>query len=127
MRRIDLASARVTETPNAVMTTLASPTQGGTISLSLWRVSMRAGQHGPLHSFDGEQAWHLLDGTATVVVDDEAVELETGDTLVLPAASARQVSTKTGAEFVTTGLARAAATPITAAGPGEPVFPSWTA
>lgn len=34
------------------MTTLASPTQGGTTTLSLWRTAMRAGQRGPQHRFD---------------------------------------------------------------------------
>ena len=39
--------ARRTETPNALMTTLASPSQGPTAGLSMWRVEMRAGQQGP--------------------------------------------------------------------------------
>ena len=52
--------ARRTETPNALMTTLASPSQGPTAGLSMWRVEMRAGQQGPPHAFDTEQVWHLL-------------------------------------------------------------------
>ena len=38
--------ARRTETPNALMTTLASPSQGPTAGLSMWWVEMRAGQQG---------------------------------------------------------------------------------
>lgn len=123
--KIARSDTRVTETPNASMTTLASPTQGGTTTVSLWRVSMRAGQQGPQHSFDGEQAWHLLDGAATVAVDDETVDLSAGDTVVLRAGASRRVSTTSGAEFVVTGLAGALATPISPEGPGEPVSPPW--
>ena len=38
------AAMRRTETPNAVMTTLASPTQGPTGRISLWKIAMRPGQ-----------------------------------------------------------------------------------
>ena len=34
---------RRTETPNATMTTLASPTLGSTAGLSMWQVEMAAG------------------------------------------------------------------------------------
>ena len=50
------AESRRTETPNAVMTTLASPTQGGA-GQAVWRVDMRPGQSGPLHAIDTEQVW----------------------------------------------------------------------
>lgn len=123
--KIARADARVTETPNASMTTLASPTQGGTKTLSLWRTTMRAGQRGPQHVFDVEQVWHLLDGTATIAVDGETVELAVGDTLVLPAAAQRQVSTESGAVFVIAGPASGVAAAITPEGPGEPVSPAW--
>ena len=123
--KIARTDTRVTETPNASMTTLASPTQGGTTTVSLWRVSMGAGQRGPRHTFDVEQAWHLLDGTATVVVDDETVDLSVGDTVVLRADVPRQVGTGSGAEFVVTGLAGGLATPTSPDGTGEPVSPAW--
>ncbi|KRA29930.1 MULTISPECIES: cupin domain-containing protein [unclassified Nocardioides] len=123
--KIARSESRVTETPNASMTTLASPTQGGTQALSLWRVAMRTGQHGPQHTFDVEQAWHVLDGTATIVVDAESIGLSVGDTLVIPAGAHRQVSTESGAVFVITGPARGLATPHSPAGPGDPVSPAW--
>jgi quercetin dioxygenase-like cupin family protein len=82
---------RRTETPNAVMTTLASPTQG-TSGLSLWRVEMRAGQRGPLHVFDAEQAWTVLSGRASCEVADETLEVDTGDTLVFPAEVSRRIT-----------------------------------
>ena len=123
--KIARSDTRTTETPNASMTTLASPTQGGTKTLSLWRVAMHSGQGGPRHTFDVEQAWHLLDGTATIAVDAEPVPLTAGDTLVLPSGIPRQISTESGAVFVITGLARGVATPISPDGLGEAVVPAW--
>ncbi|MFE7527842.1 cupin domain-containing protein [Kitasatospora sp. NPDC057542] len=92
IRRTD---ARRTETPNARMTTYASPTQGST-SLAVWHVDMTAGAQGPLHAMDTEQVWTLLTGTARVDLAGEAFTLTAGDTAVLPADTARQVATDTG-------------------------------
>lgn len=123
--KIALADARVTETPNAAMTTLASPTQGGTATLSLWRTVMTAGQCGPTHRFDVEQAWHLLDGTARIVADSEAIDLSAGDTVVIPSGIPRQVRSDSGAVFVVSGAADGRATPLSPDGPQDPVAPAW--
>jgi quercetin dioxygenase-like cupin family protein len=125
VEKIAQSDARVTATPNAVMTTLASPTQGGTKAVSLWLVAMEAGQQGPRHSFDVEQAWHLLEGAANISVDGEAVQVSIGDTVVIPAGVPRQIGSDSGAEFVVCGIADGSATPISDAGPGEPVAPAW--
>lgn len=82
---------RSSETPNAVMTTLASPSQGSS-GLSLWRVAMKAGAQGPLHVFDSEQIWTAETGAASVELDGTTVELGTGETVVLPAGVARRIS-----------------------------------
>jgi quercetin dioxygenase-like cupin family protein len=92
------AESRRTETPNAVMTTLASPTQGGA-GLAIWRVDMRAGQQGPPHAVDTEQVWTVLAGSATVELDGERVTIEPGDTLVIPAAAPRRVAVDSVAGF----------------------------
>src|SRR5260370_6498573 len=83
--------SRRTETPNAVMTTLASPTQGGA-GHAVWRVDMRAGQSGPLHAIDTEQVWTVLDGGATVELDGQVLTLGPGYTPVLPADAPRRGS-----------------------------------
>lgn len=119
------SDARVIDTPNASMRTLASPSQGGTQSLSLWRVAMRSGQRGPLHTFDVEQVFHLLEGAASLAVDGERIDLAVGDTVVIPAAAQRQVGTDAGAVLVVAGPPNAKATPISSDGPGEPVSPGW--
>lgn len=90
------ADARRTETPNAVMTTLASPNQGGA-ERSLWRVDMRPGQAGPTHTFDVEQVWTVLEGGATVELDGAPFTLALGDTVVMPAGAPRRVQSDASA------------------------------
>jgi quercetin dioxygenase-like cupin family protein len=97
------AQARRTQTPNALMTTLASPSQGPTAGLSMWLVEMGAGQQGPAHVFDTEQIWHLIEGEAEVTVDARQLVLGPGDTVVLPAGAERQVSARPGAQLVVCG------------------------
>jgi quercetin dioxygenase-like cupin family protein len=87
---IRAADARRSETPNAAMTTLASPSQGGA-GHAVWRVEMWPGQAGPLHAFDVEQVWTALDGGATVLLDGAEHALGPGDTAVIPGAMARRV------------------------------------
>jgi quercetin dioxygenase-like cupin family protein len=91
------------ETPNATMTTLASPTLGATAGLSMWQVEMAAGARGPSHVFDSEQLWTVFEGQVSVSVSGEAIELEEGDTFVLPAGAERQISAGTAARLLVCG------------------------
>lgn len=120
---VHAAQARRTQTPNAVMTTLASPSQGPTAGLSMWLVEMQAGQQGPLHVFDAEQIWHLLEGEVEVTVDAGQLRLGSGDTVVLPAGSERQVSALADAQLIVCGRGDAVVRV-----PGEPAprgTPPW--
>ncbi len=117
-------TARRVETPNAVMTTYASPTQGGSTQ-ALWRVEMAPGAVGPVHVMDGEQIWTVLDGAATVTLDDGPVDAGVGDTLVLPAGRTRRIAADPdrGLTAIVTGRGAAVAS-----GPGrEPTVPPWIA
>jgi len=119
------AEGRRTETPNATMTTLASPTLGPTADLSLWRVEMEAGAVGPLHTFDREQLWTVLDGELTITVEGATSDLAAGDTIVIPAAVERQVHARTAARLIVCGHGDAVA-----AVPGEDAprgTPPWIA
>ena len=117
------AQARRTETPNALMTTLASPSQGPTEHLSMWLVDMRAGQQGPPHFYDAEQIWHLLEGDVDIAVDGDHVALSPGDTLILPAGMVRQVSAHTDVRLVACGRGNAVvAVPGEAASRGVPAW-----
>ncbi|GAA2821589.1 cupin domain-containing protein [Saccharopolyspora taberi] len=88
---IRAADSRRSDTPNGVMTTLASPTQGGT-GLALWRVDLEPGKGGPRHAFDAEQIWTVLSGTATVDLDGVEHVVTSGDTVVLPAGAPRRIT-----------------------------------
>jgi quercetin dioxygenase-like cupin family protein len=103
MTTVRAGENRRTETPNATMTTLASPTLGATAGLSLWQVEMAAGAQGPRHMFDSEQLWTVLEGDLVVTVAGEAVELAPGDTLVLPAGAERQISATTAVRLLVCG------------------------
>jgi quercetin dioxygenase-like cupin family protein len=103
------ADGRRTETPNATMTTLASPTLGPTDGLSLWQVEMEAGVTGPLHAFDSEQLWTVLAGEVTIAVDGAPTELGAGDTVVLPAGVERRVTARTVARLIVCGAGDAVA------------------
>lgn len=90
MTLIRHTESRRHETPNAVMTTLASPTLGAA-GLVLWRVEMAVGAAGPLHDADVEQVWSVLAGAADLHVAGEVHEVGPGDTVVVPAGAARRV------------------------------------
>ena len=130
------AETRRTETPNAVMTTLASPTQGGAGQAD-WRVDMRPGQAGPLHAIDTEQVWTVLDGGATVELDGQALTLGPGDTIILPADAPRRVSADPEAGLAAIAVAPAGTRAYTLDGTrvapgcavpdGDKLVPAWVA
>jgi len=103
------SNMRRTETPNAVMTTLASPTQGPTDQLSVWRVEMRPGQRGPRHVIDSEQVWHVLAGELDVTIGGQTARLTAGDAAVLPAKTERQISAVTATQVIACGRGSAVA------------------
>ncbi|TDC53360.1 cupin domain-containing protein [Actinomadura sp. KC345] len=101
------AESRRTETPNGTMTTFATPGQGGTQGLAVWRVDMAPGKTGPLHAFDTEQVWTFLDGSATVDLDGRELEAGPGDTVVLPAGMPRRMTSPPGTGFTAVVAAHA--------------------
>ncbi|TDB89074.1 cupin domain-containing protein [Actinomadura sp. KC216] len=107
MTLIRAAESRRTGTPNGTMTTFATPTQGGTEGIALWRVDMAPGRTGPLHAFDTEQIWTFLDGTATIDLDGRTLEAGPGDTVVLPAGVPRQMTSRPDAGFTAVVAAHA--------------------
>jgi quercetin dioxygenase-like cupin family protein len=117
------AEARRTQTPNAVMTTLASPTQGGSEALSMWQVEMDAGQQGPAHVFATEQLWTVVEGAVAISLADDRLELFAGDTVVLPAGAVRQVTATEPSRLIVCGRGDASVTvPGEAASRGVPAW-----
>lgn len=103
------ADQRVVTTRNASMTTLASPTQGPSDELAMWRVEMHAGQRGPIHTFDSEQLLAAQSGTIVIELDGRQLRLGAGDALALPAKVQRQISAETDATAIVCGHGRAIA------------------
>ncbi|MFI9595807.1 cupin domain-containing protein [Nonomuraea sp. NPDC052265] len=118
------ADSRRSETPGGVMTTFASPTQGGA-SRSLWRVDAKPGAQGPLHDFDSEQVWSWLSGGATVELGDERFTVGAGDTVVMPPNVARRVLADADAGY--TAVVTAAAGARAFAGGTDVGTPPWIA
>jgi quercetin dioxygenase-like cupin family protein len=119
------AERRRTETPNATMTTFASPTLGPSDGLSLWSVEMEAGATGPRHAFDSEQLWTVLEGEVAIAVAGESFDLEPGDTIVIAAAAERQVQARSAARLIVCGKGDAV---VTVAGEEAPRgTPAWIA
>ncbi|WP_232661941.1 cupin domain-containing protein [Pseudonocardia sp. TRM90224] len=121
---IHSTDARRTETPNGVMTTFASPTQGGT-AIAMWRVDGVPASVGPDHTFDADQIWTIVDGALTVDLDGESHALAPGDTIVMPAGVRRQVHA--GAERGFAAIVAAPGDAKASAGGSEPVLPGWIA
>ncbi|MBA0053246.1 cupin domain-containing protein [Streptomyces sp. AJS327] len=118
------SEARRTETPNAVMTTLASPTLGGA-EHSVWRVEMGPAAVGPPHAFDVQQVWTVLEGGATVEVGEASHDVAPGDTLVLPAEVLRRVTADPAGglrALVVSAPGPSASVP----GGATPTVPAWT-
>jgi quercetin dioxygenase-like cupin family protein len=120
---IRAGSERRTETPNGTMTTLASPTQGQTMALSLWRVEMQQGHRSPRNVVDVEEVWHVLRGEVAITVGEQAVELTDGDTLVIPENVARHIAATADAIILVCGFGDALLT--TTDVPTTPGTPPW--
>lgn len=115
MTLIRAAAARRSETPGGVMTTFASPGQGGSHQ-SLWRVDARPGVAGPRHDFDREQIWAFVTGAATVELGGATFEVAGGDTVIMPPHTARRV----------TAAAEGFTAVVTAAGDAKAILPDGT-
>ncbi|TDE23789.1 cupin domain-containing protein [Nonomuraea mesophila] len=119
MAVVQSADSRRIETPNGVMTTLASPSQGEA-GQAVWRVEAHPGMVGPVHAFDTELVWTWLDGAAVVELGGERYEVGPGDTMVLPADVSRQMFADSGRGFVSIVAAPAGARVYNPGGVSEP-------
>ncbi|MFJ7154391.1 VOC family protein [Streptomyces sp. NPDC101118] len=87
---LTLTDENAIETPNARMTTHASPSRGSS-ELSAWTVTMTAGQAGPDHSVSREQVWTVTSGALEVVSGDRKERVAAGQTLVLSPGAVRRI------------------------------------
>ncbi len=122
---IRMTERRRSETPAGAMTTHASPTIGSTAGLSMWEVKMTEGGPGPLHVFDSEQIWTVLEGECSVHIAGTTEILGPGDTVVMPPELKRQVAARTDVRLLVCGHGNASVRV-----PGEPGprgTPAWIA
>jgi quercetin dioxygenase-like cupin family protein len=124
MQIVRATDRRVTTTPNATMTTVASPTLGGCRG-SLWWVEMNPGAENPEHAFEEEVVWAMTGGRATIWVAGEAHAVAAGDTMVLPGGEMRRMVA--GAEGFTAAVLTAAPSAVTRADGLPAVVPPWVA
>ncbi|MFD1539103.1 cupin domain-containing protein [Nonomuraea guangzhouensis] len=120
------ADARRSETAGGIMTTFASPSQGGA-SRSLWRVDAKPGVAGPSHDFDSEQVWTWLTGAATVELGGETFGVGPGDTVVMPAHTVRRVTAGEESGYTAVVTAPAGARALAADGSDAYGTPPWIA
>ncbi len=114
-------NARITATPNATMTTLASPTVNES-KTSLWIVEMQSGAAGPLHTMSSDQVWHLLTGTVSCEIAGEIITMEAGDTLRISGGVNRQFQAESDARLLVSGASDAVASTDNGA---TSVVPGW--
>ena len=127
--------SRRTQVPSGLVTTLASPAQGGA-GLAVWRMDITPGAAGPVHAYDTEQVWTVIGGAATVELDGGAIQLAPGDTLVIPAGATRQMIADPQAGVSAISVTPAGTRAYSTAGPlqvdphcalpdGDKLVPAW--
>jgi quercetin dioxygenase-like cupin family protein len=132
---IRAAESRRTRVPSGLVTTLASPAQGGA-GLAVWRMDITPGAAGPVHAYDTEQVWTVISGGATVELDGGAVTVAPGDTLVIPAGATRQMIADPQAGVSAISITPAGTRAYSPAGPiqvdphcaapeGDKLIPAW--
>ena len=132
---IRAAESRRTQAPSGLVTTLASPAQGGA-GLAVWRMDITPGAAGPVHAYDTEQVWTVISGSATVQLDGGAVTVTPGDTLVIPAGATRQMIADPRAGVSAISITPAGTRAYTPGGPvqvdphcalpeGDKLIPAW--
>jgi quercetin dioxygenase-like cupin family protein len=115
----------VSTTPNAVMTSLATPSRGST-EVSAWTVRMAPGASGPRHAMDREQIWLPLSGTITITAGQTERQVAPGQAAILPAGEVRQIRTGEGpAEVLVCMAGGAGLATLAETGEARPV--PWTA
>ena len=119
---IRLTEARAIETPAAAMRTYASPSTPTRSTHAVWRTEVPADSSGPVHSVDTEHVVVVVSGELHATVDGESHTAATGDCLVLPAGSQRQLSGGSGGAIT---LTSAAAGSTATVGQGQPVSVPW--
>lgn len=90
-----LVNAQISETPNGVMRTLASPSRDGS-AIAVWDVTLQPGASGPEHRIHVDQVYVVLSGTLAVAIDGIDETASSGDAVVIPGGALRRIATAGG-------------------------------
>jgi len=91
MSVVRVADAPIFTVDSFHFTGLTAPSRGAT-ELCTWRLEIEPNAKSEAHWLDHEEVFVLLDGTITVFVADEKIELHAGDALSIPAKSLLQLT-----------------------------------
>lgn len=97
MKLIRNTESQSFQTPNALVTPMATPRLGSD-QISVIRQKMGNGKSNPTHTQTSEEVMVMLSGTVTVTVDKEIVSLSAGDTLIVPAEVPHSIENTSGGE-----------------------------
>jgi len=104
-------------------TGLTAPSRGAQ-EICTWQLEVKPHAHSEPHQLDHEEVFVLLDGSITIVVADENVELHAGDALSVPAYTQLQL-TKSGEQGAHAIVCIPAGTRATMANGQEIGTPPW--
>lgn len=91
MAVVRMADAPIFTVDGFHFTGLTAPSRGAT-ELCTWRLEIEPNAKSEAHWLNHEEVFVLLDGTITVSVADDSIELHAGDALSVPAKSLLQLS-----------------------------------
>jgi len=120
---IRAAAAPTFDLHGVFVTGLAAPSRGSRES-SVWRLRLPPGAPAVEHTMDREEIFVALAGRAVVTLDGETIELDVGDTLVVPANRLFSLSTRAGEVFEALAVAPAGVRATIL--PGPSFAPPWT-
>jgi mannose-6-phosphate isomerase-like protein (cupin superfamily) len=110
------------EQGGATATGYASPSRGAH-DLSMWRISLVAGEASPVHALSREEVFLALRGSATVTIDGVEELLAEGDCLVVPGGA--PFALRAGDDGLTAVCAMVAGGQATILPDGPTLTPPW--
>jgi mannose-6-phosphate isomerase-like protein (cupin superfamily) len=116
-------SAPAFELPFLSVTGLAAPSLGAR-ETCVWRLRIAPGAPGALHQVDHEEIFVALAGRALARVGEQTLELEPGDTLIVPARQDFSLANPGSEPFEAMAVLPVGGQATLPA--GEPFSPPWT-
>ena len=117
-------AARQFAIENLTVTGFAAPSSGAR-ETCVWKLALAPHTEGTPHSVDREEIFVVLAGRGVATLGGETIELEPGDTLIVPAQQTFALANPTGERFEAIAVLPVGG--LAAMPAGEPFAPPWTA